>query len=177
MLLRWVNLLLVAALVGAAVLLWPELPERVPRHFNAAGEVDAWSAKTAASWFLLPGIAVFTVLLLEFSAWLVERRPEYINLPSKKQFLELPPEERAPIARAVVVFVQVLNLGMVLLFATIQLATYRAAFGQSTAGLLQAVLLLTVLLGPMLGIWLIVRVNGRVTEAHRSWRGRGGVPE
>ena len=32
--------------VLAGVILWNELPEKFPIHFNAAGEVDGWSSKT-----------------------------------------------------------------------------------------------------------------------------------
>lgn len=44
---------LVPILVGLA--LWGVLPERVPTHWNAAGEMDGWSSKAFAV-FAIPGI-------------------------------------------------------------------------------------------------------------------------
>ena len=41
--------------VLAGVILWDQLPERIPTHWNAAGEVDGWSSKPFAV-FGLSGI-------------------------------------------------------------------------------------------------------------------------
>lgn len=46
-------LILLPVLVG--VILWNQLPEQIPTHWNAAGEVDGWSSKAFAV-FCLPGI-------------------------------------------------------------------------------------------------------------------------
>ena len=40
------------------------LPETIPVHFNALGEVDGWGSR-ATIWFL-PGIGLFTTLLVLF---------------------------------------------------------------------------------------------------------------
>ncbi len=54
------------------------LPETIPVHFNALGEVDGWGSR-ATIWFL-PGIGLFTTLLVLFV-------PQYtknmINYPVK----------------------------------------------------------------------------------------------
>ena len=39
----------------AGLILWEKLPEQVPTHFNAVGEVDGWSSRAFAV-FALPGI-------------------------------------------------------------------------------------------------------------------------
>ena len=44
-------ILVLPILVG--VILWEQLPEQIPTHWNAAGEVDRWSSKTFAV-FVLP---------------------------------------------------------------------------------------------------------------------------
>ena len=172
--LRYLNGILLAGFVWFAVSLWPHLPDRIPRHFGANGEVDAWVERSLGSWFALPAIAVFTVAVLEFSAWLVERRPQYINLPSKQQFLALPPHEQAPIAREVGIFVQGLATMMILVFATIQWATYQAARGISTRALMQFVLVATLLVGPILAVVMIARTSSQVEAARRRVKLRGG---
>ena len=45
--------MLLPVLVG--VILWDQLPEQMPTHWNAAGEIDGWSSKAFAV-FGLPGI-------------------------------------------------------------------------------------------------------------------------
>ena len=53
----------------AGMILWNELPNKIPTHWNAAGEVDGWSSKAFAV-FGLPGFlfAVHWVCLLGSSA-------------------------------------------------------------------------------------------------------------
>jgi len=60
-------LLPVAALCLTATV-YPSLPERIPTHWNAAGEVDGWGAKSMA--FLMPGVMVFMLGLLSAVPWL-----------------------------------------------------------------------------------------------------------
>ena len=43
--------------MAVGLLLWDKLPEQVPIHWNAAGEVDGWSNKTTAV-FGMPGFLV-----------------------------------------------------------------------------------------------------------------------
>ena len=41
--------------IGVGLLLWDQLPEQLPFHWNAAGEVDGWIGKSLGV-FLMPGI-------------------------------------------------------------------------------------------------------------------------
>jgi Domain of unknown function (DUF1648) len=54
---------------------WPEMPEQVPQHFDAAGQADAWGAK--ATLLLLPAVnlVVFAIMTL------VSRFPHISSLP------------------------------------------------------------------------------------------------
>lgn len=171
---RYLNAALMVAFVWLAVYVWPRLPARIPRHFGASGEVDAWADRSLSAWFALPAIGLFTVLVLELSAWLVLRRPQFINMPSKQHFMALPPEEQAPIAREIALFIQGLSTMMILLFAAIQWATWRAALGEPTRGLMQFVLIATLAMGPILAVVMIARTSSRVEAARRRVRLRGG---
>ncbi|MET3576648.1 DUF1648 domain-containing protein [Bhargavaea ullalensis] len=69
----WVaGLVFIAGLVYLAVV-WGELPDRVPGHFNGAGEVDRWGSKWEL--LLLPAIAAATTAFMAF----FERHPEWHN--------------------------------------------------------------------------------------------------
>jgi uncharacterized membrane protein len=50
--------------LGLVVFYWPRLPERVPTHFNLAGEADAWGARVNV--LILPGVTLglYTLLTL-----------------------------------------------------------------------------------------------------------------
>ena len=44
------------------VVTWPQLPEKIPSHFNFSGTPDSWAGK--GSLLLLPGVSVFIYLML-----------------------------------------------------------------------------------------------------------------
>lgn len=62
----------VVALIGVLV-----LPEKIPTHFDFAGNIDGYGSK--ATLFLLPGSCLFTQVIMSFSIHLI--RPEKWNMP------------------------------------------------------------------------------------------------
>ncbi|WP_456276289.1 DUF1648 domain-containing protein [Bacillus sp. AK128] len=65
---------------GSIILLiaiWNQLPEQVPGHYNAAGEVDRWGAKYEL--LILPGVGVFMTLFMQ----IFEKLPETHNYPKR----------------------------------------------------------------------------------------------
>ncbi|MEL7373898.1 MAG: DUF1648 domain-containing protein, partial [Pseudomonadota bacterium] len=60
------SLLLVAGAVLASVLAYPNLPEQVPTHWNAAGEIDGYSGRLTAA-IMGPALAAGILLLM----WLI----------------------------------------------------------------------------------------------------------
>lgn len=58
-----IALIVLAFMVGG--LLYPNLPEMMPTHWNAQGEVDAWSSKNFAVFFF-PSITLAIYLLITF---------------------------------------------------------------------------------------------------------------
>ena len=56
---------------------WNSLPNQVPAHFNAAGEVDRWGSKYEL--LTLPIIGAFIAVLMQF----VEKYPETHNYPKR----------------------------------------------------------------------------------------------
>lgn len=55
-------LLLLLANWILAIVAYPSLPDTIPSHFNARGEVDGYSSR--ATLFLLPAVATFSLLIL-----------------------------------------------------------------------------------------------------------------
>src|SRR4051794_5252959 len=56
---------------------WGELPDKVPAHFNAQGEVDRWGSKLEL--LILPIIGAFLAVSMHF----VEKFPESHNYPQR----------------------------------------------------------------------------------------------
>lgn len=172
---RLLNLALLLALWGGALWYWGDLPERVPTHFDARGLPDAWGAKGFVSWFLLPTIALATAALMYLCIWLVRRRPMLLNIPHKKEFLELSAQDQAPVLHAVSATLEAISAGILLIFCAIQVATYRAALGHSVRPLMLVVLAVAVVGLPLLTLVLIARTSTLVQAAHRRARARGAL--
>jgi len=67
--------LLVLATVLLAWSEWSGLPERIPTHFNAAGDADAWGSRS--TFLIIPVVSVLLYLVLS----VVERIPHRHNYP------------------------------------------------------------------------------------------------
>lgn len=133
-----------AAIWWRALAWWPQLPARIPIHFDAAGEPDRWAERSVAAWFLAPAIMLLLCALLGALATWIDRlarnSPELINVPRKDLFLKLSPAARCEVAapaRAVLVWVLV---GVNLLGLTIVEGMGRVAVhGQGTVSIVPVV--------------------------------------
>ena len=63
--------------IAFLIFIWNSLPDKVPAHFNAAGEVDRWGSKTEL--LILPIIGA----LVAGSMQIVERFPQIHNYPER----------------------------------------------------------------------------------------------
>ena len=62
---KWIPLVLVAAAFIASAVVYPNLPERIPTHWNLAGEADDWSDKSFGVW-VIPLVMIFMWALMRF---------------------------------------------------------------------------------------------------------------
>lgn len=60
---QWTSLALCAAALLFSLWVWRDLPESMPVHWNAAGEVDGYGSRAEGA-LILPGTALFLWLLL-----------------------------------------------------------------------------------------------------------------
>ena len=67
----------IVAMILYIALNWSALPDAVPIHFNAAGEVDSWGSRWMM--FFLPTIAIALYIFMEA----IERRPHTHNYPAR----------------------------------------------------------------------------------------------
>ncbi len=72
---KWIPLLIVAAALIASAVVYPDLPERMPTHWNFAGEVDGWSPR---AWGAL-GLPVIIAFLWALMRWLPSIDPRGKN--------------------------------------------------------------------------------------------------
>lgn len=140
------------AAVGTVVLEWHTLPARIPRHFNAAGNPDAWGGRWSLVALALVAAAMFICISL------LERIPHHYNY-----LIEIT-ERNAPrqykLARR---FVSILKVWVIWLLVYLIIGTITVARGE----------LMSLSMWPLIGSIAVPAVAligyfvaaGKVTEA------------
>ena len=49
---KWIPLALIVIALIVSIAVYPQLPDRVPTHWNTAGEVNGWSSRLWGAWML-----------------------------------------------------------------------------------------------------------------------------
>ncbi|NMD70099.1 DUF1648 domain-containing protein [Bacillus sp. DNRA2] len=92
-----ISLLLLVGNIVYIIIEWPDLPEKFPGHFNAAGEVDRWGSKTEV-WILpIMGIVLWLPLTI------LEKYPHIYNYIN---FTEQNAENQYKYARSLLSFLK-----------------------------------------------------------------------
>ncbi len=150
--------------VAWAAWLWPDVPARLPIHFGASGEPDAWAARSVVSWFALPAVGLATSLLLDLVTRWALRRPELpaVNLPNKAAILALPPERRATVLARVGSLIYTIGAFCVIAFLLIQFGIWSEAHGRTDTGWVLTGVLIAVI-GPLAALPVgLIRVDAEV---------------
>lgn len=164
------GLALLAAAHGAiwwrAVSWWPQLPERIPIHFNASGEPDRWVERSIGAWFLSPlvvaGLCLFVGAIARWIDRLARSTPEIVNVPRKDLFLRLSPEARAKVVLPTRVLLVWVLVGVNLLGLVIVEGMGRVAVkGQATVSILPVVVFLLFVTALA---FVSLRATGRAVE-------------
>jgi len=145
-----VNGALVIGMFGIALWAWPRLPDQVPTHFGLDGLPDVWSQKSLVSWFLLPVAAVSLTAMIGAFHWVLPRKPGWVNLPDRTRLNELPEVARGSVLRMLSGFLSLVQTEILVIFALIQMSTYRVAMGQESQWIMILVLVLAVMASPAL---------------------------
>jgi uncharacterized membrane protein len=70
------QLLIIAGMLVAGLVLYDSLPDQIPSHWNIAGEVDSYVNKDLGI-YLFPGITLFMVILFPILSMVDPRREKY----------------------------------------------------------------------------------------------------
>jgi uncharacterized membrane protein len=171
--LRLAALGLLAVLYAGSAAAYPRLPERIPVHFDLAGNADSWASTSLLSWFMLPLIATAVAGLLLVAGRVSEHRPELWNVPEKPRFLALPPEARAPIVARLRTFMALMAVMTTALMGVIQVEVFLTATGQmrATPWLIAGALVLMLMVTGAAAVRMNGRVAAEIREAHRRLHG------
>ncbi|MFO7733929.1 MAG: DUF1648 domain-containing protein [Candidatus Aminicenantes bacterium] len=120
-------------LIGSFIHSWyPRLPERIPTHFDFAGNPDGWSGREA--FFALAAFPfVMTLVFYALIRFLprIARDPRRLNIPHKEEFFKLPEEKRQVYWDLLREFFAGLMAALNLLFYILLRGTVRIAAGET----------------------------------------------
>lgn len=98
---------------------WSDIPNRVPQHYNFAGEVDAWTSK----WFILFPPTIGLVIWL--GVQLAFRFPDAINM------MDVPQERNEKQRNIATVMMRCIQLEVALLFSYLSVKDVYVAKGEA----------------------------------------------
>ena len=125
-----VNALLLAAIFIFSVLVYDQLPARIPFHYNVEGLPDSWTGLTMATWLAAPlifaGITGLFYFIGLFIPWF-RKKPEWVNMPpkSRERFLKLSEEERGAVLKYIAAFLFWFPVPANLMFLCLRYSEYR----------------------------------------------------
>lgn len=122
--------LAVAGMVAQVAVRWPQLPERIPVHFNAAGEPDGWAAKSLAQVLLLPALTLVVGGFIGLMALMLLHAKRSLRHPGSERSAEAQRRFRVATSR----FLCGITLFVTALLGSIHWGQMRTALGQA-AGL------------------------------------------
>jgi uncharacterized membrane protein len=168
------NAMLLAALIGLSLYVYPEVPAEIPLHFGADGVADRWGGRTLLSWMMLPLIGTATVLLIYGVAALMPRRPQSFNMPDKRKLLELPPPLQRWVIAGASNMLHVMTLTLLIMFCGIQYGTWEAAQTRSGSQMIMASIIFSLVVTPFVTIGLLIVSQRRMD---RAWRAHQAAAE
>jgi uncharacterized membrane protein len=161
---------LTIAWVVMTIVVYAELPATLATHFGPDGRANQFADKSISSWFMLTIIGVATTVLTLSLAQLTHAKPELYNIPGKIELLSLPRERQSPFLEEMALWMTLMSLSMVILFAAIQYDMWRVAVSSQRGLSAVSVTAMVVSLGGLtLGtpIWLVGFRRRVVAESAR----------
>jgi len=73
---KWIPVVIVLIAVAASAFMYPQLPERIPTHWNSAGEINGYSSRFWGAW-MMPLILAATWLLMKALPHIDPHRDNY----------------------------------------------------------------------------------------------------
>ncbi len=156
-----INATLLAALLTVAAIAYPDLPARIPGHFDLGGTVSRWDQTTPWAWFGLPLVAAGIGLLLFGLGRFISARPNFVKLPDGRRADELGTESRQQVMSLVDGALGWCGALATIVFSLIEFATWRIAFGMGGGGIVTFAVVSSIVVLPIPAIVMLVRMGSR----------------
>ncbi len=144
------SILLLLGIYGFIIVNWSEIPDRIPTHFNFAGEADGWGGK--ASVLILPIIATFLFKMM----FILSKLPHIYNYP-----VEVTPDNAEGMYRNARKMLITMNFFLTFFFAIGAWEMINVAQGKEGLGMWYMIGLLVSIFGTM-GYYIYKMVQLRI---------------
>lgn len=152
----------IAIVAGVSIVTWTTAPDKVPSHFNAAGQPDDWSSKNETLWLLVP-LGIGLPVLMSIRALIELLPPAAINAPHRDAWID---SGNGPyLYDCLIEFLRIVAGLLALLFAVIILNILRVAGGAESSFVTMLAPTALFLVGTGLAIWNLYR---RLAPAHQT---------
>jgi uncharacterized membrane protein len=121
---------LVLSLVAFSVTVYDSLPDRIPTHFNGAGEADAYGSRS--SWWMLTAMGAGTAALAIGIAMMLPRKPALLNVPNKAELLNLPLDAQRAVVQQAQPGMLLIALWLTFVFAVLQYSVWAVSHGRKS---------------------------------------------
>lgn len=118
-----IGIVLIIGIIAYVIHVWPSLPEKIPMHYNASGEVDRWGGKGGLLVFLAIGIILWIPLSI------LERYPHVHN------YTHLTEENVERLYKNSILLLNVIKNEVIILFAYFAWRMIQDAFGNTYSAL------------------------------------------
>lgn len=166
------------AMAGHA-LLWifslralPNLPARIPVHFDLSGQADRWS-EGALAWLSMPMFATGMAIALLLLTFFLQKRPDMVNVPGKARVQKLPPRFRGPVSEAVREMMALVQVEMIVIFCLVQRGIWAGAMGEPAEVWTTAVMFTAIMSSPVLLVVIMTRFPAAVEAGWKKARAEG----
>ena len=124
------NMLIVIGLFVFSFIVYPDLPSKIPSHINFEGKADSFVNKTMLFWMLIPILSLVFLVIIQWISKLMDKKPQWINLPNKQKYLELSVNMRTNVNHYLKAFIFILMFMMNIILFEVQLMLYQAAMSE-----------------------------------------------
>jgi len=115
-----VSLLGIVASFVLLLIVWPDIPDKVPTHFGSSGEADAWGGKSTLVWIPMIAVGLYALLTL------IEQFPQSYNY-----LCEITEKNAEFQYRNARMMLECMKLELIYFFGYLEWKTVQVAIGQA----------------------------------------------
>ena len=121
------NILIVLGLITFSLIVYSDLPDKIPTHIDINGKADSFTDKSLIMWMAIPLLATFLLIVFTMICKFIDLKPKWVNVPHKHLYLDLSDGMRQSINQYLKTFMLITGFMVNVIMFEVQLMLYQAA--------------------------------------------------